>query len=397
MRLLILFVKIPCYFFDSFRNILIDIIRLFLFSPADTIRAGFGKYRTVMSRKHLIWTFSLALLILIALSLPPGDVSARPLPQETQETGSETLTAADVIQAVNQLRIENGLLPLNTHPVLMQVAEWEANAIAGGAPGHTRPNGLTLGQWLISLGYPLSGDLTLDGYRSENWIAASSAQQAVELWLGDVPHTNTMLSPDRSDIGAAIAVGDQTYIVLETALQTNSGEMQSAANEILTAIAQGGYSASGDSSVPQYIIPVKRSTARPDGDVIHKVQYGQSLWSIAITYNTTIDQIRAWNNLWEDTEIYNGQILLVQKGATQPPPPTTTPLPSPTTFFVTVTPTVYSTPRTTTVQSAAATPDADKNHSASPSTPSIWAGVIVLIALSAGIIGTWISSARSPK
>ncbi|MGD8403578.1 MAG: LysM peptidoglycan-binding domain-containing protein [Anaerolineales bacterium] len=349
-----------------------------------------------MLRKYQIWTFSLALLILIILSPLPEDVSARPLLQETQEPGVTPPTAAEVIQAVNQLRIENGLLPLNTHPVLMQVAEWEANAIAGGAPGHTRPNGLTLGQWLISLGYPLSGDLSLDGYRSENWIAANTAQMAVELWLGDGPHTNTMLSPDRSDIGAAVVVGDQTYIVLETALQTNTGEMQSAANDLLTAISQGGYSPSGDSYVPQYIIPVKRSTARPDGDVIHKVQYGQSLWSIAITYNTTIDQIRAWNNLWEDTEIYNGQILLVQKDATQPPP-TTTPLSSPTPFFVTATPTVSSTPRTTTGQSETIIPDTDEKRSTQPSTSSIWAGVIVLIALSVGIIGTWISSARSPR
>ena len=137
-----------------------------------------------------------------------------------------------------------------------------------------------------------------------------------------VPHTNTMLSPDRSDIGAAVKVSDQIYIVLETALQTNSGEMQTDAYEILTAIAQGGYSGDADSLVPQYIIPVKRSTARPSGDVIHKVQYGQSLWSIAITYNTTINQIRAWNNLGKSIEIYDGQILLVQMGATQPPPPT---------------------------------------------------------------------------
>ena len=108
----------------------------------------------------------------------------------------------------------------------MQVAQWEANAIAGGAAGHTRPGGLTLGQWLLSLGYPLSGDLSLDGYRSENWIAADNAQQAVEMWLMDAPHTNTMLSPDRSDIGAAVAVGDQIYIVVETALQTRSRPMQ---------------------------------------------------------------------------------------------------------------------------------------------------------------------------
>jgi LysM repeat protein len=349
-----------------------------------------------MLRKYLIWAFP---LVLIALVLPPPSkgVSARPLPQGTQEAGGSTPTAAEVIEAVNQLRIANGLLPLNTHPVLMQVAGWEANAIAGGAGGHTRPNGLTLGQWLLSLGYPLSGDLSLDGYRSENWTVANSAQQAVEMWLFDEPHTNTMLSPDRSDIGAAVAVSDQTYIVLETALQTASGEMQYDAYEILTAIAGGGSVGDVDSSVPQYIIPVKRSTARPDGNVIHKVQYGQSLWSIAVTYNTTIDQIRAWNNLGETTEIYDGQVLLVQMGATQPPPTTRTPLPSPTSFFKTATPTGAGNPPTGTVQPVETTPNKDGKASSSGASPGLWAGIIVVIALLAGAFGTWVSTTRSPR
>ena len=333
----------------------------------------------------------LALLFLTISLLPIKEVSAGSQKQESQPTASE------VIEAVNQLRIANGLLPLNTHPVLMQVAQWEANAIAGGAGGHTRPNGLTLGQWLLSLGYPLSGDLSLDGYRSENWIAARTAQEAIELWLGDGPHTNTMLSPDRSDIGAAIAVSDQIYIVLETALQTNSGEMQFDAYEILTAIAQGGYAGS-DSSVPQYIIPVKRSTARPDGNVIHKVQYGQSLWSIAVTYNTTIDQIRAWNNLGETTEIYDGQILLVQMGATQPPPPTTTPLAT-LTAFSTVTPAVVGSGNspTLTAQPSPTQPGNNANEPARTSSPGLWVGIIVILALAAGAIGTWVSTNRTPR
>ncbi len=79
---------------------------------------------------------------------------------------------AQVIEAVNALRIEAGLYPLSVHPVLMQVAQTEADGIANGLPGHWRPEGLTLGMWLISLGYPLAGDLTLDGYRSENWGTA---------------------------------------------------------------------------------------------------------------------------------------------------------------------------------------------------------------------------------
>lgn len=344
-----------------------------------------------MLRKHLSWTFPFALLALI-LSLSPKTVAARPLPQETQESPP---TAAEVIEAVNALRIANGLLPLNAHPVLMQVAAWEANAIAGGAPGHTRPNGLTLGQWLLSLGYPLSGDLSLDGYRSENWVAARTAQEAVNAWLGDGPHTNTMLSPDRSDIGAAVAVSDQIYIVLETALQTRSGEMQTDAYPILTAIAQGGSFTGGDSSVPQYIIPVKRSTARPGGDVIHKVQYGQSLWSIAITYNTTIDQIRAWNNLGESIEIYDGQVLLVQRGATQPPPPSNTPLATVTPFYDKTPTTTFEAPPPT-VQLISSNPtDGESAPSQAPSS-GLWAGIVVLVAMAAGVLGTWITS-RSQK
>ena len=324
--------------------------------------------------KHFSWILMLTLLSLSVGLLPFHKVSAL---QEDPPTPSE------VIEAVNTLRIANGLLPLNPHPVLMQVAQWEANAIASGSPGHTRPGGLTLGQWLLSLGYPLSGDLSIDGYRSENWIAARTAQEAVDVWLMDDVHTNTMLSSDRSDIGAGIAVGDQIYVVIETALQTASGKMQTDAYPILTAIAQGGSSSGGDNLVPQYIVPVARSTARPDGNVIHKVQYGQSLWAIAIIYDTTIDQIRAWNNLGDSIDIYEGQVLLVQRGATQPPPPTNTPSPSATPYFVTITPTSSVVSSTMTAPPSSS----GSNEEASPplSSPGIWAGVIVLIALAAGI------------
>jgi hypothetical protein len=72
-------------------------------------------------------------------------------------------------------------------------------------------------------------------------------------------------------------------------------------------------------------MPVIISTALPDGDVLHKVQYGQSLWSIATAYHTTVEQIRAWNNLEDAASINDGYLLLVQKGATQPAPSSLTP------------------------------------------------------------------------
>jgi len=60
------------------------------------------------------------------------------------------------------------------------------------------------------------------------------------MWLSDDEHTNTMLSLERSDIGAGIAImEDNTYVVvIETALQTKSGQQQSDAYAILTGIPQ---------------------------------------------------------------------------------------------------------------------------------------------------------------
>ena len=131
--------------------------------------------------------------------------------QEPTPTPSEPrFTASDVINVVNSLRIANGLAPLAVHPVLMQVAQAEASGIAGGYGGHWRPANLTLGQWLLSLGYPLSGDLSMDGYRAENWFMASTSsdlEEVTQFWQADAEHRDTMFSPDRSDIGAAVAVG----------------------------------------------------------------------------------------------------------------------------------------------------------------------------------------------
>jgi LysM repeat protein len=208
----------------------------------------------------------------------------------------------------------------------MQIAQEQANGIVSGLPGHWRPNGMTLGQWMMSLGYPLSGDLTQDGYRSENWGPADTAEDAVQMWLADDLHTNTMLSQNRSDIGAGVAVGDgQFIVVIETALQTRSGQMQSNAGSILTGIPQTKAAvnqmetqAAINGVLPQYSIPVVLNTPFPNGKVYHEVLYGQTLWSIAVAYGTTIKQIQALNNLGGDTTLYEGQTLLVRTDATQP-------------------------------------------------------------------------------
>jgi LysM repeat protein/uncharacterized protein YkwD len=293
------------------------------------------------NRKVSHWSIKVpGMILLLGLLLWAASIQVSAAPPAGTSAQKHNPTPADLINAVNDLRLSHGLPLLNPHPALMQAAQWEADAIAAGAPGHTRPPGLTLGHWLITLGYPLAGNIALDGYRSENWVAGSglTVLEAIQLWLGDAPHTDTMLSTHRSDIGAGVAVGEDDwgkpvyYYVIETALQTSSGQQQPEALVMLTSLPETQIAAYGDATqaaaallMPQYIVPVAVATARPDGDVIHEVKYGQSLWGIAIAYGVRIAQIQQLNNL-SSTEVWPDQQLLVQKGATQPAPtPSQTP------------------------------------------------------------------------
>jgi len=279
---------------------------------------------------------------------------ASPSPEViSTETSAPAPSPADIINAVNNLRLASGLNALEIHPILMQVAAQQANALVGseGAVGHQRPCGMTLGQQLLSMGFPLWGDLSLDGYRSENWVTAQTTNDAMQFWQSDAEHLNTMLSDYRSHIGAAVAVGDQIYMVLETALSTPSGLHQNTAGAILTGIPMtqtlcAGFSSGG---ISNYMVPVVVSTALPDGDVIHEVAYGQTLWTLADLYHVSVEDIKRYNGLVDDN-IVQGWKLLIQKAATQPPPPTptiftNTPNPTPTLYSLpTYTPTAISTP-----------------------------------------------------
>lgn len=342
------------------------------------------------------------LLVLLAIVFPQATSQASEFRQDNSPP-----SASELITAVNNLRLSHGLNALNSHPVLMQVAQSQAEALAatGGSIGHARPGGINLEQQMLMLGYPLSGDLTLGGYRSENFAVGrpgSTVPEIIQLWLGDAPHTNTMLAEHRSDIGAAVTAGadGQIYYVIETALQTTSGQQQVNAGPTLTAIAANQGGASGVSGAEilaqsQYIVPVSMSTARPDGDVIHEVKQGQSLWSIAIAYGTKIDTISRYNRL-SDTILYTGQILLIARQATQPAGDKLAETGADAIAETTVTPFTNPTPRPKSPTPAITqTPKPETSAEAGQSSPVIFwlkiiGQVILLVLVMHGLI-TWLS------
>jgi uncharacterized protein YkwD len=254
----------------------------------------------------------LILISLIAFSLLSGVSTTR-----AAESSKPRLAASpfELINAVNALRATYGLAPYTISPILMAVAQSHADYMAAtGTVSHTGLGGSSVTERLLAAGYPLGGDLPLGGFRSENITSGSetkSAQDAVNGWTGDAPHLTTMISPALTEIGAGVSVNNgRVYFVIDCALPTTDGLPQPAAGTVVanvpTAAPGGGV-----------IIPVAISTPNANGDVIHEVKAGQSLWQIAISYETKIEEIKQLNNLYTN-DIYAGAKLLIRKGQFTP-------------------------------------------------------------------------------
>lgn len=219
----------------------------------------------------------------------------------------------DVINAVNALRASYGLPPYTINSTLMAVAQNHADYMAAtGKVSHTGFGGSSVTDRLLAAGYPLAGDLSLGGFASENITSGSedkTAQEVVNGWTSDAPHLTTMISPSLTEIGAGVSVhGGRVYYVIDCALPTDNGVAQPAVG---TLVANSGLAPAPAGGV---IFPVDLVTPNADGDVIHEVKAGQSLWQIAIAYDTTIDEIKRLNNL-SDTNIYPGNSLLIRMNA----------------------------------------------------------------------------------
>jgi uncharacterized protein YkwD len=315
-----------------------------------------------------------------------GLIPTNPARAEARYQPSYQSTVFDLVNAVNALRAADGLPAYGINSILMFTAQNQADFMAStGNVTHTGPGGSSLTSRLLAAGYPLAGDLSLGGFRAENITSGgenSSAQSAVNGWMGDALHQNTMLSPNLSEIGAGIAVANgRSYYVIDCAQPTTGGSPP-----VSTSVVGSGTTGAVNEAP---IYPVARNTANPNGDVIHEVKPGQTLWQIAISYEVKIDDIKRLNNLIGN-DIYPGESLLIKKEAAPTTAPPTETIMSTVTLTVTPFETAVPTSVLTTTPAAIAV---KQNNS------TVMASVIAIVALA--ILGagyfTWLGKSSEDR
>lgn len=272
-------------------------------------------------------------------------------------------TAQALLDAVNALRSANGLPPYRTEPILMTIAQAQAEYMASiGTWTHTGPDGSRPYQRALAAGYLVAGDLSQGGWFSENVIMGNnlSAEAAVQAWLGDDAHRNTMLSTIYQDAGAGVAVAGSTYYYcLDVGLSTGGTPVV--------------FTPFGHTPTPT-ILP---NTPNPDGSIVHIVRPGEILLAIAVAYNVPLEDVLRLNNLTVNSIIYPDQKIVIRPAFTPTPTqPTATASPLPT-----LTPWPTSTRTASPAVAQTATPAGMPARPLSGAGATALVGLILLLAL----------------
>ena len=254
--------------------------------------------------------FLLIISLVFLLALPLSQVS------------SAQQSSTDLITQINNARISRGLTVLTENSALNIAAQIQSDHLAsqygsdldGVVDWHIGPAGEDEYNRALNAGYAFGPEWTVDeiAYGGND---TSTSNDALVWWLRSPVHTTALLNSDNVEVGAGITMGDGFgyYVVVFGVDLGSSGNT-------------GGGVASTipNTAVTPEVAPITVATANEDGSIFHTVESGQALWSIAIAYDITVDQILALNSLSENAIIYEGQSLQVRAAYTPTPRPTET-------------------------------------------------------------------------
>jgi LysM repeat protein len=254
----------------------------------------------------------LIIFLLLKLSFSPGGARAVSI------MAPYFSPASDLIDAVNALRTAQGLPALEVNSILMTVAQQQADYnLAIQMMTDSSPDGLRPYQRALLAGYAVAGDISRGGFYTELLYAGrnTSSEEAISWWNNDPPHQAMLLSTVFMDVGAGVATsGGTSYYVLVAGKSTGGTPVPFTP--------PASYNPPKPTMIP--------NTPNADGSIFYSVQPGDTLGMISITYDVSVSDLRALNNLVNDI-IYTDKVLTIRGAYTPTPtPPTSTPTGHPT-------------------------------------------------------------------
>ncbi len=220
-------------------------------------------------------------------------------------------SAYDLIALVNQLRLSYGLAPFQSNGALMAAAQAHSQYQASiGSTTHTGSGGSSVKSRALAAGFGGGADVSV----IENVYGGMGAtpQNAVSWWQGDGPHLNTLLSNRHTDVGAGIAEsGGVVYLTLDVGSVLGGSAPPAAAPS--QAVSGSSPTGSGvDAPAALTFNPVVVATTSPDGSLVHLVQPGQTLWTIAASYQVDLPDLLQLNGFTESSLIFPGDKVLIK-------------------------------------------------------------------------------------
>ena len=226
----------------------------------------------------------------------------------------------------------------------------------------------------------------------------ATVDDAITWWKGSSIHNQVMLDSRYVEIGAGVTTsGNYTYFTAEIAWVSG----YAAPSQDVTNGNQDDGSDQQDDSY-SFVAPIKKSTPRADGTIIHIVESGQDPWSIAAVYEVDFYVLLTENGLNPNSFIFPGDEILIPTSSnlTKTLDPTlqsqTSPSPSQPSPII-GTPMSNVVTQTAVYQTSTITPPLEPVQDSEPTNPSVkWVIILAFVCIFAVVVGS-ILFQKQPK
>lgn len=221
-------------------------------------------------------------------------------------TAVQAQSASAIFQEVNQFRQNNGLTLFQYSSALAAAAQNQANYMAANSvfTSHIGAGGSTPQSRAAAAGYV--------GRVSENIVGGTgmTAARGLNWWVNSPVHYNTLITNRYQEAGTGFATnGNENFYVLVVGQPSDAPPPPAA----------------DTSPEPLFITPITLAQPGEDGSIVHVVQEGQALWSLAAYYEVPLSDLLLFNSLPPNVIVQPGDRITIRLAEGQAPPPTPTP------------------------------------------------------------------------